>query len=418
ALDDADDELDNGPLRVVPRSHRVVPRWRGSHTADPFGGHQDFIVERCVQEVPVRAGDVVVMDNRVLHCSAPNRSGRPRLAAAIGIRPSEAQLLHPYQHGDRIDLHAVDERFFFDFDPEGLKREGPPPYEVWASVPTPPDCVPVGLVAALAGVAPTTGLDARSADAPQATQVASVPTRARTDRLRRRLVTAALELDRRAIDLVPTGPPVLPTDQLAWVQRLEAGWPTVRAEVDALLAADVRLPLMAELLGVDQGDEGRWRALALVARGEVVRTTSARLPRTLELVRGVPGLQSALLSSFPPGMHLPAHRGPNKGVLRYHLGVLVPGPAGACGLRVHDEVVAYGEGRSILFDDTYEHEAWNHTSTERISLFLEVRRPLPGPLRAVNEVAQGVYGIHPEAVGVADRAAELDEALNGRLAEA
>lgn len=423
ALDDTDDQLDNGPLRVLPGSHRIVPRWRGTHTADPFGEHEGFIVEHCMQEVPARAGDAVIMDNRLLHCSAPNRSGRPRLAAAVAVRPAEAELLHPYQHGDRIDLHRVDDRFFLEHDPEGLKRGGPPSYGRWAVAPAPPAQIPVEVVAGLAGVAaparpsPAAGAspDGAAAGEDQGEVGETSDAEPVGSRVRRALVASVLRLNSAAIEAGADGPPVLDPTGLDWVERLEASWAEVRAEVDALLAADVRLPLMATLLGADQGDEGRWRALALVARGRVVERTARRLPATLRLVQEVPGLQSALLSSFPPGMHLPAHRGPNKGVLRYHLGIVVPEPAGACGLRVGDRTVAYAEGRSILFDDTYEHEAWNHTSGERISLFLEVRRPLPGPLRLLNDGVQGFYGVHPEATGVADRAEELDVALNGRL---
>jgi beta-hydroxylase len=339
----------------------------------------------------------------------------------VAIRPAEAELLHPYQHGDRIDLHLVDDRFFHEHDPEGLKQGGPPPHPLWGVAPAPHGQVPVELVANLAGVpiparaTPDGSLQVAAAGDLGGGVETGTGAEPAGRRLRRAAVASVLRLNTAAIGAGVGGPAVLDTSGLDWVERLEAGWAEVRAEVDALLAADVRLPLMAELLGADQGDEGRWRALALVARGRVVERTANRLPATLRSIQQVPGLQSALLSSFPPGMHLPAHRGPNKGVLRYHLGIVVPEPEGACGLRVGDVTVIYAEGRSILFDDTYEHEAWNHTAGERISLFLEVRRPLPAPLRLLNDGVQGFYGVHPEATGVAARAEELDVALNGRL---
>jgi beta-hydroxylase len=408
ALDDASDELDNGPLRVVPRSHRVVPRWRGTYTEDPFGVHHDLLERRCLVEVPVHAGEAVVMDNRLLHSSRPNRSGRPRLALATAVRPREARLVHAFQHDDgTIQLLEVDDEFFFEHSPPSLKASGPPPYPTWARVPAPEPDVDLDELGHVLGV--------RFAPEPP-----SAPIRARrprrSDDLRRLVVRSSLQVNARLLGLAAEARcPLLDTEGLPWVQALEGAHPAIRCEVDTMLAAGVRLPRMADLLGVDQGDEGRWRALVLVARGQELDLAEARLPETMRLVRQVPGIQSALLSCFPPGMHLPAHRGPNKGVLRYHLGIRVPGLPGACRLRVQDEVVPYAEGRSILFDDTYEHEAWNDAGEPRISLFLEVRRPLTPPLRLVNEGIQGLYGLHPEATGVAARAVELDVALNGRL---
>jgi beta-hydroxylase len=230
-------------------------------------------------------------------------------------------------------------------------------------------------------------------------------------------VAKALQLDRRLVErVVGEGSPFLPTDGLPWVAALEAAHLELRAEVDAALVGDLRLPRMTDVLGVDQGDDGRWRTLVLVAQGRPISSSVARLPRTAAAVAEVPGLQSALLSVFPPGMHLPAHRAGNKGVLRYHLGIRVPDPPGRCRLRVGEETVDHREGASILFDDTFEHEAWNDTDGERVTLLLEVLRPLPPGVAQVNRLLQGFYGrMHPEAAGAAERVVELDAALNGRL---
>jgi len=35
-------------------------------------------------------------------------------------------------------------------------------------------------------------------------------------------------------------------------------------------------------------------------------------------------MKTAFFSILAPGKHLPAHRGPYKGVMRYHLGLLIP----------------------------------------------------------------------------------------------
>ena len=44
------------------------------------------------------------------------------------------------------------------------------------------------------------------------------------------------------------------------------------------------------------------------------------------------------------------------------------------------------DGRSLVFDDTYEHEAWNDTDTDRVVLFLDIVRPLRPPVSWVNSM--------------------------------
>ena len=127
----------------------------------------------------------------------------------------------------------------------------------------------------------------------------------------------------------------------------------------------------------------------------------------------VPGISSALFSVFQPGTHLPSHQAPNRGVLRYHLGLIVPDPPDSCQLRVLDDVLSYREGESILFDDTFEHEAWNRAAAPRVTLLLELDRPLRTPYRQFNALTQRAFAFYPEARGAAERLEKLEWELNG-----
>jgi beta-hydroxylase len=72
-------------------------------------------------------------------------------------------------------------------------------------------------------------------------------------------------------------------------------------------------------------------------------------------------------------------------VLRLHLGLIVP-PVGPdkLGIRVHDEVCTWAEGKALVFDDAYEHEAWNHSDQTRVVLFVDFVKPTRFPARLVN----------------------------------
>jgi ornithine lipid ester-linked acyl 2-hydroxylase len=81
---------------------------------------------------------------------------------------------------------------------------------------------------------------------------------------------------------------------------------------------------------------------------------------------------------------LPPHRGPYNGVLRLHLGLIVPEPREQLGIRVEKDLYRWKEGEAVVFDDAYEHEAWNRTSHTRVVLFVDFRKPLRFPANFMN----------------------------------
>jgi beta-hydroxylase len=100
----------------------------------------------------------------------------------------------------------------------------------------------------------------------------------------------------------------------------------------------------------------------------------------------MPGMKTAFFSILAPGKHLPPHRGPWKGVLRLHLGLLIPEPAEMCAIRVGSQTRHWEEGRVMIFDDTFEHEAWNRTDGVRVILFVDIMRPMRFPANMLNAV--------------------------------
>jgi aspartyl/asparaginyl beta-hydroxylase (cupin superfamily) len=88
-------------------------------------------------------------------------------------------------------------------------------------------------------------------------------------------------------------------------------------------------------------------------------------------------------------------RGPYKGVLRYHLGLIVPEDAESCRIRVGEDICHWEEGKSMVFDDTFNHEVWNDTDDTRVVLFVDVMRPLPFPESLINRLIVKAIGLSP-----------------------
>jgi beta-hydroxylase len=206
--------------------------------------------------------------------------------------------------------------------------------------------------------------------------------------------------------------------EFPWVAEVEAAFPAIRAELDALLARRDEIPNFQEI-STDQRvlTEGAdWKTFFFWAYGHEAGENTARCPATARALRGIPGMRTAMFSILAPGKHVPEHRGPWKGVLRYHLALRVPGEPGQARIRVGSESRAWVEGRSLVFDDSHPHEVWNDVPAHRAILFVDFLRPLPFPLSLVNRAV--VYRISRtpfvrEAIGNAriralsgDRAAE------------
>lgn len=174
-----------------------------------------------------------------------------------------------------------------------------------------------------------------------------------------------------------------------WIEAIEAGTPAIRRELDQLLLRRDEIPNMQDVSEnqkyLTQGEQ--WKTYLLYLYGRCVKENCARCPETTRLLQRIPGMKTAMFSILAPGKHIPQHYGPYKGVLRYHLGLIVPKPESLCRIRVGQDVRSWAEGRSLVFDDRHPHEVWNDSSEYRTVLFVDFVRPLPWPLDPINRVA-------------------------------
>jgi len=110
-------------------------------------------------------------------------------------------------------------------------------------------------------------------------------------------------------------------------------------------------------------------------------STLPTCPTVAALLEQAPEVVSALFSYLAPGKHIPEHRGPFRGILRFHLMLSMPrDDAGkpACVMNIDGVPYLLGDGESLLWDDTYPHEVWNRSDRVRVALLLDVwRKDMP-----------------------------------------
>jgi len=144
-----------------------------------------------------------------------------------------------------------------------------------------------------------------------------------------------------------------PLERFPWVDRIEQNWTVIREEAERLLEHQADLANFQDISKdqIEITDDDRWKTFFLY--------------------------------------------GPYKGVLRYHLGLIVPQDAEACRIRVGEDIRHWQEGKSMIFDDTFNHEVWNDTDETRVVLFVDVLRPLPEPDSTINRAIVKAIGYSP-----------------------
>ena len=186
-------------------------------------------------------------------------------------------------------------------------------------------------------------------------------------------------------------------EEFPWVSSIEAEWKTIRLELDALMTRRQDIPNFQDVSKAQkpltEGDQ--WKTFFLYSFGHKNKENCARCPETVRLLHLIPGMKTGMFSILAPRKHIPPHRGPFKGVLRYHLGLIIPGPEGSCRIRVGNSVRSWKEGKSMIFDDSNEHEVWNDTDSYRVVLFVDFVRATIFPLSMVNRSIIWARGLYP-----------------------
>jgi ornithine lipid ester-linked acyl 2-hydroxylase len=181
--------------------------------------------------------------------------------------------------------------------------------------------------------------------------------------------------------------PILATEFFPFLEPFTTNWEKIREEAQAILKYREEIPAFHEI-SPDQHkiSKGKnWRTFILFGFGQKLVKNCKQAPFTAELLSRIPNVQTAWFSILSPGYHIPPHSGVTKGIIRAHLGLMIPKEAEKCWIRVGDRCMVWHPGEIFVFDDTYEHEVYNNTDEERVILLFDFNRPMGLVGRAINQ---------------------------------
>lgn len=167
--------------------------------------------------------------------------------------------------------------------------------------------------------------------------------------------------------------------------RFTDNWTAIRQEALAVAESLPRVPRFHDIMPAQadiSANDGRdWRLFIMKAYGVEQPQNLERCPEVAAIIEDMPEVVSCSFSFIAPGKHIPRHRGPFRGILRFHLMLSMPnGDDGkpACELMINDIPYRLADGQSLLWDDTFPHEVRNHSDKVRIALLLDIwRRDMP-----------------------------------------
>ncbi|WP_246696258.1 aspartyl/asparaginyl beta-hydroxylase domain-containing protein [Mesorhizobium sp. SARCC-RB16n] len=166
--------------------------------------------------------------------------------------------------------------------------------------------------------------------------------------------------------------------------KFTAAWQAIRSEALAVHLGKVPRfhDIMPEQAEISANDGLDWRMFVLKAYDIAVSENLARMPVLARLLAECPEVKSAAISFLAPRKHIPSHRGPFRGIMRFHLGLAIPRQADgrpATVMRINHQEKRIADGECMLWDDTFPHEVTNHADQARVALLLDVWRPRMPP---------------------------------------
>ncbi len=178
--------------------------------------------------------------------------------------------------------------------------------------------------------------------------------------------------------------PYFDRQQFPFLRDLEKGTEKIRQELEQILDHDEELLPYVDIDGEpgetwhDLNHSKRWSSYHLYRNSELVRANCEQCPETYAIAEALPMPRlpgqspEVFFSLLRPGTHIPPHYGLANYKLTVHLPLIVPQD---CAIRVGDQTETWKDGECLIFDDSFEHEAWNKSDSLRAVLILEAWHP-------------------------------------------
>jgi len=186
-----------------------------------------------------------------------------------------------------------------------------------------------------------------------------------------------------------------------FLKSLETSTKLILSEIETVLSAGKTLEPYVKIEAENPAQwetlnfSPQWSAYHLYKDGNRVEEHCEQCPETAKIIETLPLAKiphqapEVFFSILKPGTHIPPHVGIANYKLAVHLPLIVPD---SCAIRVGDITRSWSKGKCLIFDDSFEHEAWNQSESIRVVLILEIWNPMitPDEKSYLNQAIRGL----------------------------
>ncbi|HUM50845.1 MAG TPA: aspartyl/asparaginyl beta-hydroxylase domain-containing protein [Chitinophagales bacterium] len=166
------------------------------------------------------------------------------------------------------------------------------------------------------------------------------------------------------------------TEKFDWIETIESNYLIILEEFTAFYTKN-SIPFFDDISSSQKQivEKNKWKSLILLAFHKTNPFYETTFIKTNSIIQKIPNVTSVMFSVLEKDTHILPHRGIYKGLLRCHLGLIIPENNKDCWLNVNGKIKNWNSGKCFVFDDTFQHEAFNKTNESRVILIIDFLRP-------------------------------------------
>jgi len=151
---------------------------------------------------------------------------------------------------------------------------------------------------------------------------------------------------------------------------LKENWKAIR---DEILDFEKRNGPLSGMSAVSQAETygGNWTLIYLMSFSRIIHKNKAKFPVISSVLDKIPNAVFAAISILPPHTEMAPHFGDTNGIIRTHLGLIIPAPHPTIAIKVVDEERGWREGELLCFINVQKHHVWNRSSERRYILMVD-----------------------------------------------
>jgi aspartyl/asparaginyl beta-hydroxylase (cupin superfamily) len=115
-----------------------------------------------------------------------------------------------------------------------------------------------------------------------------------------------------------------------------------------------------------------WKIYGLMLYGKPILDNTKHCPEIMKILEKCPNIINAGFSCLEPDVITSLHHDFNHDILRCHIPIIIP--EGNTAISINGHISKWNNNDYFIFDDTYDHQAWNYTKNIRIVLILDIKK--------------------------------------------